>query len=57
MFVKKYLHTQKLLTILIVQLNLDEQRTASTRTCRKSSKQMDIMSVPGGTISVFKHLK
>ena len=24
MFVKKYLHTQKLITILIAQLNLDE---------------------------------
>ena len=58
MFVKKYLHTQKLLTILIAQLNLDELRTASTSTCKKSSKQIDnSMSVPGGTISVFKHLK
>ena len=42
--VKKQLHTQKLLTILIAQLNLDDLRTASTRTYRKSSKQIDIIA-------------
>ena len=47
-FFKKHLgndelHTQKLLTILIAQLNLNELRTACTYT--KSSKQINVIAV------------
>ena len=37
------LHTQKLLTILIAQLNLNELRTARTYT--KCSKQINVIAV------------